>query len=70
LSEFESIDESNQDYFDFMAVNIVIKYIEKICLQMDDEGKMGEPCWLKALEFPENLASEARLRLHDVAEYF
>lgn len=53
-----------------MAVNIVIKYIEKICLQMDDNGKLGEPCWQKALEFPENLASEARLRLHDIAEYF
>ena len=71
LTEFEEIDESNQDYFDFMAISIVIKYIEKICLKINDEGKIEEePCWQKALEFPENLASEARLRLHDIAEYF
>ena len=63
LQEFEEIDDSNQDYFDFMVANVVIKYLEGVCL-----GK--EPCWKKALEFPDNLASAGRLRLHDLAEYF
>jgi hypothetical protein len=66
LEEFEEIDEANKDYFDFMAYNIVIKYIESICL---NDGKSA-PCWKKPLEFPDNLGSGARLRLHDIAEYF
>lgn len=38
LGDFETMDESNQDLFDYMAFSIVMQYIEKKCLNMDDKG--------------------------------
>ena len=55
-----------------MAYHIVIAYLEKTCLHLDEEkeGLDVTPTWKVALEFPSAIASAGRTRLHDVANYF
>ena len=72
FEEFQEVDQRNEEIFEYLAYNVVIAYLEKTCLHLDEEkeGKDVPPTWNVALEFPSTIASAGRTRLHDVANYF
>ena len=69
FDDFTIINENNEDMFEFLAFQLVIAYLEKRCLQID-ENEMKEPIWDTAVEFPDCIASMGRSKLHEVANYF
>ena len=80
FEEFKDINEYNQDMFMFTAYQIVIEYLEAVCLKpkfSQPDPKEGEPApdqlqcnWDVALEFPEIIPTMGRSKLHEVANYF
>ena len=78
FEEFQEIDVNNEDMFEFMAYTLVIQFLEKVCLKIEEdiseaassEERYKNVKWDTALEFPENLASMGRSKLHEVANFF
>ena len=80
FNDFEELNDENEDMFEFMAYNIVIQFLERNCLCLLEENETNEALsnesrfanckWDTALEFPDNLASMGRSKLHEVANYF
>ena len=78
FAEFEELDHENEDMFEYVAYHVVIEYLEKCCLKIDEavaetqtpEARYANTKWDTALEFPPNLATMGRSKLHEVANYF
>lgn len=75
FEDFAEIDHRNDEMFEFLAFNVVINYLEQICLKKGEEWESEEERlkateWSTALEFPIVIASAGRSMLHEVANYF
>jgi hypothetical protein len=76
--DFEEIDQNNDEMFEYVAYNLVIEYLERVCLKVEAgiseaaslEERYKNVKWDTALEFPDNLASMGRSKLHEVANFF
>jgi hypothetical protein len=62
FEDFHEINEENEDLFEFLAYSIIINFLEKKCIDLKN--------WDTAIEFPDVIASNGRLKLHEVADYF
>lgn len=77
FQDFEELDHENEEMFEYVAYQVVIEYLERCCLCLDtnsevqsEEQRYVNVKWDTALEFPQNLASMGRSKLHEVANYF
>lgn len=78
FADFEEIDDENEDMFEYVAFHTVIEYLERCCLCVPEdiseaatsEVRYANVKWDTALEFPSNLASMGRSKLHEVANFF
>jgi len=60
FEEFQEIDHDNEDMFEYVAYQVIIEYLEKCCLCIDEttseaateEVRYSKVKWDTALEFP------------------
>ena len=62
------MNRDNEDLFEYLAYQIVINYLEKTCLNLNDENQ--KPCWNVELEFPDCIDGPGRSKLHHIAKCF
>ena len=84
FEDFQEIDDNNEQLFEFVAYQLVCDFLEHVCLRVapaggeaeedeaqgDDSEANKAPRWDTALEFPVNLPSEARSKLHEIGNFF
>ena len=88
FNDFREIDRDNEELFELLSVTVIINYLLKTCLKIENkhsgeddlhkirnEPKMMEDidknaCWNIALEFPDVVANNGRVKLHELADTF
>ena len=70
FEEFKDVNDLNEDWFMFTAYNLVITYLEQVCLKVDSIEQHPTSRWDVAIEFPDNIPTMGRSKLHEVANYF
>jgi hypothetical protein len=69
----EKVDESNEDLFKLVAGRVILNFVE-MCIYGDKtEEKKFDPensTWDVALEFPQNIDSNGRSLIHDIANIY
>lgn len=67
FEDFKEIDHENEELFEYVAFTIVIQFLEKCCLKLEQDGG---PVFDTAIEFPDCIASAGRSKLHEIGNYF
>lgn len=62
FEDFKEIDSENMEMFEFLAYSIMISFLDKKCIDLNQ--------WDTAIEFPDVIASKGREKLHEVANFF
>ena len=68
FEDFKELNEENENFFEYVATEIVIH--SEVELDKVTETSDEQPRWDICLEFPDNICTEGRSKLHDIGNYF
>lgn len=74
FSDFAEIGAENEAMFEYLALTVLLNFLRKCCLKHDqgltEHDRQRRVNWETALEFPDVIASQGRVMLHEMADYF